>query len=117
VARTRTRFEASSGTAQLARSGIRTLGAFGTHRPFPSRACIAARGSAGMGRTDHHPRFRRERDYCHAQPREARPAISLVRPNHPCEWLEQAPRAPGGAESRHERFVPFFPPVMERWIV
>jgi hypothetical protein len=62
-----------------------------------------------MGRFDHHPRFRRVRDYRHAQPREARLAISLVRPNHPCEWLEQAPRAPGGAESRHWALCTFFP--------
>jgi hypothetical protein len=27
--------------------------------------------------------------------------MSLWRPNHPCEWPEQAPRAPVGAETRH----------------
>jgi len=100
MARTRTRFEAESGTARLARSGIRTLGTFGTRRPFPSRTCIAARGSAGIGRFDHHPRFRRQQDYRQAQPREAQPAVSLIalsQPSdraNPCERPEQALRAP-----------------------
>jgi hypothetical protein len=101
----------------LARSGIRTLGAFGTHRTFPSRACIAARGSAGMGRIDHHPRFRRVRDYRHAQPREARPAISLgdrtTLASGPSRHREH-PVAPNHATGAS---CPFSPPVMERWIV
>jgi hypothetical protein len=44
--------------------------------------------------------------------------MSLVRPAHPCERTERAPRAPGGAESRHGALCTrLFPPVMERWIV
>lgn len=103
---------------RTAGSGFRTLGTFGTHRPFPSLARIAARVAASIGRIDHHPRFRRGQDYCRAQPREARQAMSLVRPAHPCERTERAPRAPGGAESRHGALCTrLFPPVMERWIV
>jgi hypothetical protein len=65
-----------------------------------------ARGSAGIGRFDHHPRFRREQDYRHAQPREAQPAMSPFafpqeRPSHPCERPEQ-----GTASTRRRRIAP-----------
>jgi hypothetical protein len=35
--------------------------------------------------------------------------MSHWRPNHPCEWPEQAPRAPNGAETRHGALCASFP--------
>ena len=109
--------------------GIRTLGAFGTRRPFPSRTCTGAvrrRARVALpvseGSTIIHELVASRTA---ATPSPVRPGqrrrtarFRAGRPSHPCEWPEQAPRAPGGAESRPRPLRALFhPAIMERWIV
>jgi hypothetical protein len=84
----------------------------------PARANAARRRahvSAGIGRFDHHPRFRREQDYRHAQPREAQPAMSPAafphRATEPSLRMVRAGHREHPRASNHAggRFVPVSP--------
>jgi hypothetical protein len=104
--------------------GIRTLGAFGTRRPFPSRTCTRGAHVAlpvSEGSTIIHD-FVASRTIATPSP---------VRPSQRCRPLRfrrsdqatlasgpsRAPRAPAGAESRPRVLCARFPAIIERWIV
>jgi len=83
--------------------------------PFVHRCTVPA----SIGRFDHHPRVRRERDYRPAQPREARLAMppGFRAAGTPFRVARASNREQTAAPNHAPVALCFSPLIMERWIV